>query len=288
MGWNPGKLNPNISRPAGPTDPAVPVLYIETPDGKGIATYVNFAVHLDTTGGMQFSADYAYELGKILADAKGPDLISLFTIGCAGNVNHLDTSRPDAQAGFEEASRIGAVLAGEVLKTIQRAPVVNFSEIRVSSKVLKLELPHFTAEEVAWARRTQALYGTPKAPPMLELARAAKIIELDDRHGAPLEAEVQVIALGNQIAFVSFPGEMFVEFGLSLKQDSPFPITIGAELANGALGYIPNSTAYPQGQYEVVSSRLKQGAGEELVAAALSQLDALYDEAEKSSVRVSR
>src|SRR5262245_60288828 len=29
VGWNPGKLNPNIVRPAGPTDPELPVVYFE-------------------------------------------------------------------------------------------------------------------------------------------------------------------------------------------------------------------------------------------------------------------
>jgi neutral ceramidase len=275
VGWNPGKLNPNISRPAGPTDPSVPVVYVETPDGKGIASYVNFAVHQDTTGGLQFSADYSYTLGKILAGAKGQDLISMFTIGCAGNVNHLDPNTKDLQSGFGEAARIGAVLAGEVLKTIQRAPLVPVSDIRVSTQVLKFAVQHFSAEEMEWAHRTQNSYATPNAPPLLDLARAAKMIELEARHGQPLEAEVQVIALGDDVAFVGFPGEMFAELGLAVKQDSPFPITITAELANGALSYIPNRAAYPQGQYEVASSRLGPGAGEELVASALSQLNAL-------------
>jgi neutral ceramidase len=33
VGWNPGKLNPKIDKPAGPIDPAVSVLYFESPDG---------------------------------------------------------------------------------------------------------------------------------------------------------------------------------------------------------------------------------------------------------------
>ena len=38
VGWNPGKLNPNIVAPAGPIDPDVPVVYFESPaDGKPIA-----------------------------------------------------------------------------------------------------------------------------------------------------------------------------------------------------------------------------------------------------------
>lgn len=283
VGWNPGKLNPDILRPAGPTDPAVPVVYVETPEGRGIAAYTNFAMHQDTTGGLQFSADFSYTLGEVLKKAKGPELVSMFTIGCAGNVNHLDFSRKDPQAGYDEAARIGAVLGGDALKTIQHAPRIPVPQILVSSRVLKLDLPQFTPEEVAWANRTQATFNTPKQAPFLDLVRAAKIIEIESRHGAPFDAEVQVITLGDQLAFVGFPGEMFTEFGLTLKEDSPFPITVAAELANGGLGYIPNRQAYPQGQYEVVSTRLKQGAGEMLLNSAFEQLDALFQRERQAS-----
>lgn len=276
VGWNPPKLDPNVWGPAGPTDPSIPVVYVETPDGRGIASYVNFAMHQDTTGGLKYSEDFSYALGRILQMAKGDSLVSMFTIGCAGDINHRDLSRPGAQSGYEEAARIGAVLAGDVLKVIQRAPIVPVSQIRVSSQVLKLDPPHFTPDQVAWARHTQATVGTATPAPFLDLVRAAKIIEIDHRHGKPFDAEVQVIALGNRIAFVSFPGEMFTQFGLNVKQDSPYPITITAELANGALGYIPNRQAYPQGAYEVISSRLKPGAGELLMNSALSQLSAVF------------
>lgn len=283
VGWNPGKLNPNIWRQAGPTDPSVPVVYVETPDGKGIASYVNFAMHQDTTGGLKYSADYSYALGTIIKMAKGDDLVNIFTIGCAGDVNHLDTSRKDPQASYDEAARIGAVLAGDALKVIQRAPLVPVPQILVSSRVLKLDLPHFTPQEVAWAQRTQATVGTTKPAPFLNLVRAAKIIEIESRHGKPYDAEVQVIALGDQLAFVGFPGEMFTQFGLNVKQNSPFPVTITAELADGALGYIPNRQAYPEGAYEVVSTRLKPGAGERLMNSALDQLRTVFTTARSGS-----
>ncbi|MGH9590636.1 MAG: hypothetical protein ACRD25_09580, partial [Terracidiphilus sp.] len=166
--------------------------------------------------------------------------------------------------------------AGDVLKTIQSAPVIPVDKISVSDQVLHLELPKFTPEEVAWARRIQATFGTSSPAPFLDLVRAAKIIEIADRHGKPFDAEVQVIALGPQIAFASFPGEMFTQFGMNVKQDSPYPITITPELANGDLGYIPNRQAYPEGAYEVVSTRLKAGAGEMLMNSALAQLQHIF------------
>ena len=69
---------------------------------------------------------------------------------------------------------------------------------------------------------------------------------------------MQVIALGD-VAWVSLPGEIFVELGLAVKKGSPFAHTLIAELANGSVGYIPNRDAYPQGNYEVVSAAVAGG-----------------------------
>jgi hypothetical protein len=88
----------------------------------------------------------------------------------------------------------------------------------------------------------------------------------------PLEAEVRAIAFSDDLAIVALPGEMFVELGLALKKASPFKRTFIAELANGSIGYIPNRSAYPEGQYEVVSARCAAGSGELLVDAALKLL----------------
>jgi neutral ceramidase len=279
IGWNPGKLNPKIALPAGPVDPGVPVLYFESPDGnKPIAAYVNFGLHQDTTGGLEISADFSYTLGEVLKLVNGPGFFPMFTIGAAGNVVHLDVSRPDLQRSYQEASRIGAVLAGDVLKVIQAAPAVNFSQIRVSDEILHFPVPHYTQDEIDWATRTQATYSTPQAAPFLELVKAARMLELNARHGKPLDAEVQVFTLGDKVAIVGFPGEMFAEFGLQLKQDSPFPVTILAEQANGALVYIPNQIAYEEGNYEPTAARLPRGAGEKLVNSALDQLLNIFRE----------
>jgi hypothetical protein len=92
---------------------------------------------------------------------------------------------------------------------------------------------------------------------------------------------VQVITLGRDAAWVSWPGEIFVELGLSVKTGAKFPNIYNVELANGAIGYIPNKSAWPEGNYEVESSRVAPGSGEMLVTAALKMLDAAHAEATK-------
>jgi hypothetical protein len=87
---------------------------------------------------------------------------------------------------------------------------------------------------------------------------------------------VQVIAFSDDLAIVALPGEIFVELGLAIKKASPFKYTFIAELANGSIGYIPNRSAYPEGNYEVVSARCATGSGEMLVDAAVKMLKELH------------
>ena len=83
------------------------------------------------------------------------------------------------------------------------------------------------------------------------------------------------------MAFVSLPGEIFVELGMTIRRASPFVCTGIGELANGSIGYIPNRVAYPQGAYEVLSTRVAAGSGEALVDTALELLRENYREAAK-------
>jgi hypothetical protein len=62
-----------------------------------------------------------------------------------------------------------------------------------------------------------------------------------------IDVEVQVIALGDDVAWVSVQGEFFVELGMEIKRRSPFRQTIIVELANGTIGYIPTRRAFDDG-----------------------------------------
>src|SRR5262245_18691310 len=284
VGWNPGKLNPRIIKPAGPIDPDVPVVLFTSPAKKPIAVYVNYAVHLDNIGGLKISADLPGTLSKLLADVLGPEIVTVYTTGCCGDVNHVDVNWSEPQKGFENASRMGTILAAEVLRTTPRLKPVADGALRVKSEIVKLPLARVTPEDVAKARETVQRRGDGRSTNrvlFLEQVEAFKVLDIDARKGQPHEVEVQVVALGREIAWVSLPGEIFVELGLAVKQDSPFLHTIIAELANGSVGYIPARRAFVQGNYEVVSTRCAEGSGELLVATAVRLLKELFADAQK-------
>lgn len=282
VGWNPGKLNEKIVRPAGPTDPDVPIVYFPTPDARPVATFVNYAIHLDTVGGAQISADVPYTVSKLLAAAKGENMVTVYATGCCGDVNHINVNNNLPQKGHGEAARIGTILAGSVLRAFEDLEALDDTTVRVRRKVVNLPLPELSDEEVEKAEEVIAKNADPaviQKPAFLDLVKAYRVIDIHDQQGAPWAVEVQVITIGEQVAFVSLPGEVFVELGLAIRQGSPFLCTSIAELANGSIGYIPNRVAYSQGNYEVVSARCSPGSGEILVDTALSMLTELYLEA---------
>ena len=79
------------------------------------------------------------------------------------------------------------------------------------------------------------------------------------------------------IAFVGLGGEVFTEIGKSIKTASPFRHTIILTHCNGAAGYIPTRSSYPEGGYEVQSSHFAPGAGEQIAEEAERMLRALLE-----------
>ncbi|MBP8256233.1 MAG: hypothetical protein KAX37_02830 [Opitutaceae bacterium] len=254
----------NVVREAGTTDPSLPLVYLDSPDGKPLASLVNFSMHLDTTGGLQFSADFAYELAKILADVKGPEMLTHFTIGAAGNINHyylLDPRKPHRVKGYGEAARIGALLAAEVVRCYQRLQPLASAPLKVSHEIVRLKL---------MASKSRQFEEMHQKKPFFD----GEVMETYIDGGYTFPAEVMVITLGDELAFVGVPGELFVELGLQVKMNSPYKYTFLNELANGAIGYIPTRRAMSEGAYGASppTTRNEPGNGEALVDSAIRQL----------------
>jgi hypothetical protein len=273
VGWNPGKLNPMINKPAGPIDPEVGVLYAESLAGQPLSTFVNFALHLDITGGLEISADMPYTLSEVLNGFRGESMVTLFGQGCCGNINHINVKSGEPQKGHEEAQRIGTILAGEVIKTYTRLDLLKVDVIRARNERVELPLAPFTEDDLDNALEITQKFGERNAAPFMEMVNAFKIVDVYEKKGKPIEAEIQVFTLGNDFAIVSLPGEIFVELGMYIKVRSPFTSTMVLELSNGSIDYIPDRKAFVEGNYEAVSARCAPGSGELLVERVLEILN---------------
>jgi hypothetical protein len=274
---NPGFLNPDIVKPMGEIDPRVGVLFAEGERGEPLLTWVNYAMHLDTVGGTWISSDYPFYLGRLLGRVKGPDMLTVFTIGAAGNINHWDVRRPGPQRGQQTAQRLGEVLGAAVVKAYTHLEAV--TDVRLAARSARLRLPcrKVTAEDVASARKIVAVPPDPNVDFTLERVRAVRDLQIEKRRGEDIEAEIQVLAAG-PVAFVGIPGELFVELGREIRQKSPFPYTFVVTLANDGLGYIPTREAYDQGAYEPTSTLFAPGSGEMIRDKAVELLRGLHQQ----------
>jgi neutral ceramidase len=262
--FNPGVRNPDIVRPAGPIDPDLPFLLF-TKDKQPAASLTVFALHADTVGGTQYSADYAGQLAAELRREFGDAFISVFGLGTCGDINHIDVTGDRSY----NARTIGQQLAVRILSTRARDAVAQ-PALAVLSTPLSLPLRNVPEDQAALARARRDKVGTDQMP-FLEQVGIVTTLDLLQR-GPTLDAEVQVFRLNRDVAIVLMPGEVFVDLGLAIKRASPFKHTLVIELANDSPAYIPTEKAFKEGSYEIVNSRIAPGGGERLAEAAIQLL----------------
>ena len=270
VAFNPGQLNPNIVRPAGPIDPDVAALFMRSADGQhALAGLTVFACHCDTVGGTDYSADYPHFLQQTLRCKFGAEFISAFASGTCGDINHINVVVKEPLKGFDVAERIGTTLGRTVLDMQANLVPLSQSSFALRSKTLALPLQEVTPEQVKAARAKLPLLETDDGD-FYEKVEAVKAVDLANR-GKTWPMEVQVFRLDAGTAIVGLPGEIFVDLGLAIKRASPFQRTIVMSICNDRPGYVPTRKAFTEGSYEVTNSRIKPGGGEMLVETA-SQL----------------
>jgi neutral ceramidase len=274
VAFNPSQLNTNIVRAAGPTDTDVGILFAREPGAKRpFAGLTVFAMHSDTVGGSEYSADYAYYLQQMLRSAYSEDFISAFGAGTCGDLNHINVNKKEPVKGFDVAERLGTTL-GVTVKNARLTRITNPS-FAVRSTTLQIPLQQPTPEAIANARAKTDKIGDPDTP-FTDKVILVKNLDLD-RRGPTCPMEVQVVCLDSDTAFVFLPCEIFVELGLAIKHSSPFKKTIVISICNDRPSYAPTQKAFTEGSYEVTNARVKSGAGEMLVDAAVKLLKEIKD-----------
>jgi len=277
--FNPGKLNPNIVRTAGPIDPDVDVVLVrDAADARPIGSLTVFALHLDTMGGTQYSADFPFWLEQSLREEFGNGFTSLFGNGTCGDINHINFLSGHAQpGGGAETKRIGQALAARVKGEIPKLKPVPQPRVAVRTETVLAPLQKYTPDEIAWAKASMDKIGTDKLS-FLDQVKAYKIVDIHARKGDMLPIFVQAFRISDDVALVALPGEPFVELGLAIKRASPFAVTMVVELAHDAPAYLPTRKAFAEGSYETVNSRIQPGGGEMAVEAAIRLLRQLRDD----------
>ncbi|HEX5499184.1 MAG TPA: hypothetical protein VFX03_08160, partial [Thermomicrobiales bacterium] len=275
--FNPGKRNPNIVRAAGPIDPQVGVLLArDAAQKRPLGVLTVFALHLDTVGGAEYSADYPFYLQRELRMKLGAGLISMFGAGTCGDINHIDVATDRPQKGQGEAERIGVELAKTAAAALPGLKPIANPALAVRSVRVETPLQRYSPEQTAAAQANLAKVGTRELS-FLEQVETCKIAAIQLRGVDILPLEVQVFRLDGETAIVALPGEVFVELGLAIKRASPFALTMIVELSNDSVHYVPTQKAFAEGSYETVNSIVQSGGGEMLVDATVKLLKELNE-----------
>ena len=110
-------------------------------------------------------------------------------------------------------------------------------------------------------------------------AYGARAVEhFGPRENLPRVSELTALRIG-PAALVGLPGEVFVEFGLMIKERSPFRHTCVASYSNDYVGYVATRRAFIGGSYEAwhVSSDIGREGGYLMVDKAVELLGELAE-----------
>lgn len=267
-------------------DPDVGVLKVQEKDSRvTIATLSNFTGHpviLDSEN-LLLSCEYPGVASETVEQVLGG--VAIFTQGACGDMT-MKRSGPK----FEEVTRIGHIVAGEIIATSEQLNVGAEETIKSHVVPLTLEPRALPAPDVAESAKatTAAALETAKAdgkPDYIvrDLQRevyaantTAMVAKVAAEHPEVIEdattTTCQVLQIGPMVA-VGIPGEIFVEYGLEMKkrvaQDTGRPMIL-VGYANDYIGYIITPRAGETGGYERAISRVAPSAGRALMEAAMA------------------
>jgi neutral ceramidase len=290
MCWE--KFEPGfVIEPWGAIDPEVITLSIEQ-EGREAGVLVNFGCHATTLTGNNwlYTADYPGYLSESIRRVKGKDYLPLFFNGCCGNVTQVDyrIGFPDT---YQECQRIGYMLGVSAMEAMRNAEAVASDQISVSKEMVPIKRITITDEQLVWANKIMKKVEKEGMPPIQadgipDAVYAKDWIEMRKIQDQVDSLEVMVIRIGD-VAFVGLPGEMFNEFGVDIKAQSPCKNTIVSGLTNDCREYFPTKISFTQGPegftpmitgYETTpgSTKYEIGAGEKLAASAVAQLKKIF------------
>ncbi len=246
--------------PTAPVDPTVSVLRVDASDGRPIAILVNYACHPVIFGSdnQEYSADFPGVMTKTVEDAFGGAPLCFFLQGAPGDINPFYAVTPLPQDAVRWRDWTGQHLgeeAARVAKSIHTessaAPSIDYTE-DVLTFHLRWNLEKFR----------QGLLQVLGPDGFRAYASGLK---------PEFQLPTAVVLINRQIAFMTMPGEPFVNFQVDWRNRCPVRDAFFLGYANGYYGYFPTIRASTEGGYGAGSfaTFVEPGAGERMVNQAL-------------------
>ena len=249
----------DVTGEAGPKDPDLSLISVQSRDGQPLAVLGNFSMHY--FGAKDISADYYGLFSEGLKEriAPGSAFVGIMSHGCSGDIYRVDYKIPEKnrpKPTIEEYTNGLLDIAMAAYKGIRYRDDVDLamSERRMT---MNYRLPD--KQRLEWAQRIVTEMGDRLAKTPTEVYAREQII-LHERQKT--EIVVQGLRIGD-IGIATSPCETYAVTGLKIKAANPLPHGIVIELANGGDGYIPPPEQHPFGGYNTWAAR---SAGLEVTA----------------------
>ena len=281
---NPPRASAALDRPAGPIDPEISFISVQSLTGRPIALLANYSLHY--VGGVrsgEVSADYFGYFAQFVAEKLGavdqtPPFVGILSNGTSGDINNINfRAQSPAKKRYEKMQEVADKVASRVYEAHQRLSFHDWVPLAAAHTTLPLQVRKPTPEMLQHFAKIMAKKEDESAGHRRERIYADRISKLKD---APDEIFVplQAIRIGD-LSIAAIPFETFVEIGLELKDRSPFKEAFTIELANGSYGYLPTPEQHRLGGYEtwLGTNFVEHQASTKIVATLLGLLDGLRD-----------
>ncbi len=232
------RIQPN---PDGPVDHDVPVLRVESPDGKLRAVLFGYACHCTTLSFYKFCGDYAGFAQEYIEQAH-PGTIAMFVAGCGGDQNPYPRGGPRT---LEYCMEHGRALANGVEAALAPRARPISGPIRAVLDTVTLEFAEPPSrEQLEEQAKSENKYERRHAETLLkELEETGKI-------QTTYPYLVQVIEFGDDLTMIALAGEVVVDYSLRLKAELPGRPVWVAGYSNDVFGYLPSLRILQEGGYE--------------------------------------
>jgi len=226
--------------PEGPVDHDVPILRVDSEQGRLRGVVFGYACHNTTLPSTiyQFHGDYAGCAQEWL-EKHHPDTVAFFVEGCAGDIN------PAPRGTLDLVREHGETLAAAVDKAMAGPLRPVRGPLRTTFEVFPIPFaPPPGAEQLKAQLQHRSAYFRWHAQQLL------KVLDRDGRLPSEYPYPLQVWQFGQDLTFIAMAGEVVVDYVLRLKKELGAEKLWVAGYSNDVFAYIPSRRVLEEGGYE--------------------------------------
>lgn len=284
---NPPAGSPNLTEPAGPTDPTISFFSVREPNARPIGLFAAYSLHY--VGGEEaghVSADYygafAEKLQQLVTGQTpdtvrthdDPPFVAMMANGTSGDINNINFRSPrPGRKPYEQIRFVAEDVARKVHAAMQSLHYDPHVALAAVYREPTIDWRHPTPEQRKWAQDTIAAGAKSKSDlSFIYAQRTLQLAEYPKSTTVPLQAlRIGPTCVG------TMPFEVFSEIGLEFKRRSPVQPAFLVELAHGYFGYLPTPRHHELGGYEtwIGTNRVEPQASEKLLDALLDMVAGL-------------